>query len=68
MFSSIYLRIDHDLWPGVVQIPEFEEPRVLDAAEEFDEEDDEEWLFEPPPPEVRSRDHIGQILGLKVLS
>ena len=28
------------------------------------EDDDDEWLFEPPPPEVRSREHIAQILEL----
>ena len=43
------------------KIPEFEEPKVVD--DEFEEEDDE-WLFEPPPAEVRSRDHITQTLGL----
>merc|ERR1712227_899458 len=25
---------------------------------------DEDWLFDPPPSEIRSREHIGQILGL----
>merc|ERR1712012_1388983 len=45
----------------VYKIPEFEEPKVVE--DEF-EEDDDEWLFEPPPPEVRSRDHITQTLGL----
>jgi len=45
----------------VYKIPDFEEPKVVE--DEF-EEDDDEWLFEPPPAEVRSRDHIAQILGL----
>merc|ERR1712088_128032 len=45
----------------VYKIPEFEEPKVVE--DEF-EEDDDEWLFEPPPPEIRSRDHIIQTLGL----
>merc|ERR1712242_293883 len=45
----------------VYKIPEFEEPKVV--PDEFDEED-EDWLFDPPPPEIRSRDHISQILGL----
>ena len=45
----------------VYKIPEFEEPKVIEDEE--DEEDDE-WLFEPPPPEIRSREHVGQILGL----
>ena len=42
------------------KIPEFEAPTVIE--DEFDEDDD--WLFEPPPPEIRSREHITQILGL----
>jgi len=45
----------------VYKIPEFEEPKVVDDT--FDEED-EDWLFDPPPPEIRSRDHIAEILGL----
>ena len=45
----------------VYKIPEFEQPKVVEDEE--DPEDDE-WLFEPPPPEVRSRDHISQILAL----
>ena len=45
----------------VYKIPEFEEPKVVE--EDFDEED-EDWLFDPPPAEIRSRDHISQILGL----
>merc|ERR1711936_1110120 len=45
----------------VYKIPEFEEPKVVE--DEF-EDDDDEWLFEPPPPEIRSRDHITQTLGL----
>ena len=45
----------------VYKIPEFEEPKVVE--EEYDEED-EDWLFEPPPPEIRSREHIAEILGL----
>ena len=44
----------------VYKIPEFEEPKVV--PDEFDEED-EDWLFDPPPPEIRSREHIAQILG-----
>jgi len=43
------------------KIPEFDEPRVV---EDSYEEDDDEWLFDPPPAEIRSRDHITQILGL----
>jgi len=43
------------------KIPEFEEPTVVE--DDFDEDD--EWLFEPPPPEVRSREHISQILALE---
>lgn len=43
------------------KIPEFDEPRVVEDS--YDEEDDE-WLFDPPPAEIRSRDHITQILGL----
>ena len=46
------------------KVPEFDPPRVLDDDVQ-DSEDDEEWLFEPPPPEVRSREHIGNILGKK---
>jgi len=42
------------------KIPEFDEPKVVEDT--FDEED--EWLFEPPPAEIRSREHITQILGL----
>jgi len=45
----------------VYKIPEFEEPTVI---EDSYDEDDEDWLFDPPPPEVRSRAHIAQILGL----
>eukprot|EP00095_Tigriopus_kingsejongensis_P011320 maker-scaffold1444_size41037-snap-gene-0.7 protein:Tk11320 transcript:maker-scaffold1444_size41037-snap-gene-0.7-mRNA-1 annotation:"sarcalumenin isoform x2" len=43
------------------KIPKFDPPKVV--ADE-DGEDDDEWLFEPPPPEIRSRDHISTILGL----
>ena len=43
------------------KIPEFEEPKVVEDV--FDEDEDD-WLFDPPPPEIRSREHIGQILGL----
>merc|ERR1711899_443367 len=43
------------------KIPEFEEPKIVDDV--FDEED-EDWLFDPPPPEIRSRDHMGQTLSL----
>ena len=51
--------------PKEYKIPEFEEPKVI-----YDEEDvdDDEWLFEPPPPEVRSRDHINEILEQGELS
>lgn len=45
----------------VYKIPEFEEPKVVDDV--YDEED-EDWLFDPPPPEIRSRDHITEILEL----
>ena len=45
----------------VYKIPEFDEPKVVE--DDFDEED-EDWLFDPPPAEVRSREHISQILGL----
>jgi len=44
------------------KIPEFETPKVVE--DEFDDDEDE-WLFDPPPAEVRSREHITQILGLK---
>jgi len=44
------------------KIPEFDEPTVVE--ENYDEED-EDWLFEPPPAQVRSREHITEILGLK---
>merc|ERR1712142_1049584 len=44
------------------KIPEFEEPTVVEDT--YDGEDDEDWLFDPPPPEVRSREHIAEILGL----
>jgi len=46
----------------VYKIPEFEEPTVVEDT--YDEEDDEDWLFDPPPPQVRSREHIAEILGL----
>jgi len=45
----------------VYKIPEFEEPTVI----EDDIEEDDEWLFEPPPREVRSREHVKKILGLE---
>jgi len=44
------------------KIPEFEQPKVVDDVYEAE---DDEWLFEPPPPEIRSRDHITQILALE---
>ena len=44
------------------KIPKFDEPKTVDSTQGA--EDDEEWLFEPPPPEIRSRDHIARILGL----
>jgi len=44
------------------KIPEFEEPTVVEDT--YDDEDDEDWLFDPPPPEIRSREHIAEILGL----
>merc|ERR1711899_628203 len=47
------------------KIPEFEEPKIVDDV--FDEED-EDWLFDPPPPEIRSRDHISEVLGLQETS
>jgi hypothetical protein len=43
------------------KIPVFDPPKVL---EDDDEITDEGWLFEPPPPEVRSRKHIDTILHL----
>ena len=46
----------------VYKIPEFDEPTVVE--ENYDEED-EDWLFDPPPAQVRSREHITEILGLK---
>eukprot|EP00096_Caligus_rogercresseyi_P016521 TRINITY_DN920_c0_g1_i3.p1 TRINITY_DN920_c0_g1~~TRINITY_DN920_c0_g1_i3.p1 ORF type:complete len:1395 (-),score=386.10 TRINITY_DN920_c0_g1_i3:125-4309(-) len=45
----------------VYKIPEFEEPKVI---KEEESDDDVEWLFEPPPPEVRSRAHIDEILDI----
>ncbi len=45
------------------KVPQFDEPKVM-ADNTVDSADDEEWLFDPPPPEVRSRSHISQILGL----
>lgn len=45
----------------IYKIPEFEEPKVVE--DDFDE-DDEDWLFDPPPSEIRSREHISEILGL----
>ena len=42
------------------KIPVFEPPKVL----EDDDVTDEGYLFEPPPPEVRSRKHIETILHL----
>jgi hypothetical protein len=41
------------------KVPTFDPPKVID-----DEYFTEEWLFEPPPPEVRSRRHIETILHL----
>jgi hypothetical protein len=41
------------------KIPVFKEPKVVDDVDVTDE-----WLFEPPPPEVRSRKHIETILHL----
>lgn len=49
----------------IYKIPEFEEPKVVEDV--FDEED-EDWLFDPPPPEIRSRDHISEVLGLQETS
>ena len=43
----------------------FEEPKVVD---EVYEEEDEDWLFQPPPKEKRSREHISEILGLQETS
>ena len=43
------------------KIPVFKEPKVLEDEHEIT---DEGWLFEPPPPEVRSRKHIDTILHL----
>jgi len=43
------------------KIPEFEAPKVVE--DDF-EDDEDEWLFDAPPPEVRSRQHIIQTLGL----
>jgi hypothetical protein len=45
------------------KVPEFEAPTVQ-ADNTEDSQDDEEWLFEPPPPVVRSREHIPVSLGL----
>jgi hypothetical protein len=42
------------------KIPSFDPPKVL----EDDDVTDEGYLFEPPPPEVRSRKHIETILHL----
>jgi len=39
--------------------PTFDPPKVID-----DDYFTDEWLFEPPPPEVRSRRHIESILHL----
>ena len=47
------------------KIPVFEQPKVL---EDEDDVTDEGWLFEPPPPEVRSRKHIDTILHLVMTS
>ena len=53
--------------PKVYKIPKFKEPKVV-HDEELVSEDDDEWLFEPPPPEIRSRDHIDEILDLSAPS
>ena len=48
-----------------IKIPTFDEPKVVNEV--YDEED-EDWLFPPPPSEIRSREHISEILGLKETS
>ena len=48
-----------------IKIPKFEEPKVVN---EIYDEEDEDWLFQPPPAEIRSREHISEILGLKETS
>ena len=47
------------------KIPVFEEPKVVNEV--YDEED-EDWLLQPPPTEIRSREHISEILGLQETS
>ncbi|XP_040570301.1 uncharacterized protein [Lepeophtheirus salmonis] len=47
------------------KIPEYKEPKVINDEES---DDDAEWLFEPPPPEVRARNHIEEILDMTKLS
>merc|ERR1711953_861525 len=48
-----------------IKIPTFDEPKVVNEV--YDEED-EDWLFPPPPSEIRSREHISEILGLQETS
>merc|ERR1711971_961741 len=43
----------------------FDEPKVVN---EVYEEEDEDWLFPAPPAEIRSREHISEILGLQETS